>query len=99
MPPKGYMPEQMRCIRKTVMLETSKQIYRVDRRQINLIRFIFEAYEGVAVVSTVEAATGLISLAVAPGCEAVAESVMDDLSKSILIEPAESDVQLPSEEF
>jgi hypothetical protein len=79
--------------------ETSKQLYRVDRRQINLIRFIFEAYEGVAVVSTVEAATGLISLAVAPGCEAVAEAVMDDLSKSILIEPAESDVQLPSEEF
>lgn len=81
------------------MLETSKQIYRVDRRQINLIRFIFEAYEGVAVVSTVEAATGLISLAVAPGCEAVAESVMDDLSKSILIEPAASDVQLLSEEY
>lgn len=81
------------------MLETSKQIYRVDRRQINLIRFIFEAYEGVAVVSTIEAATGLISLAVAPGCEAVAESVMDDLSKSILIEPAQSDVQLPSEDF
>jgi hypothetical protein len=81
------------------MLETSKHIYRVDRRQINLIRFIFEAYEGIAVVSTVEAATGLISLAVAPGCEAVAESVMDDLSKSILIEPVESDIQLPSEEF
>ncbi|MGD9367125.1 MAG: DUF4911 domain-containing protein [Desulfobacteraceae bacterium] len=81
------------------MLETSKQIYRVDRRQINVIRFIFEAYEGVAVVSTVDAATGLISLAVAPGCEAVAESVMDDLRKSILIEPAESEVQLPSEEF
>lgn len=81
------------------MLETSKQIYRVDRRQINLIRFIFEAYEGVAVVSTVEAAAGLISLAVAPGCEAVAESVMDDLSKSILIEPGQSDAQLPGEEF
>lgn len=82
-----------------IELKTSKQIYRVDRRQINLIRFIFEAYEGVAVVSTVEAAAGLISLAVAPGCEAVAESVMDDLSKSILIEPAASDVQLPSEEY
>jgi hypothetical protein len=74
-------------------LETSKRIYRVDRRQINLIRFIFEAYEGVAVVSTVEAAKGLISLAVAPGCETVAESVMDDLGKCILIEPEGSDIK------
>ena len=69
--------------------QTSKQKYRVDRRQISFIRFIFEAYEGVAVVTTLDPATGLISLAMAPGCEKIARDVMDDLGRSILIEPVD----------
>jgi hypothetical protein len=71
-------------------METSKQMYRVDRRRISFIKFIFEAYEGIAVVTTIDAASGLIRLAIAPGCEAVAQEVMGDLSRSILIEPAKS---------
>lgn len=67
-------------------MQTTKQIYRVDRRQINLIRFIFEAYEGLAVVTTLESASGLISLAVAPGCEAVAREVMENLGREMLVE-------------
>lgn len=70
-------------------MQTSKQKYRVDRRQISFIRFIFEAYEGVAVVTTLDPAAGLISLAMAPGCETIARDVMDDLSRSILIEPVD----------
>ncbi|MGD9008509.1 MAG: DUF4911 domain-containing protein, partial [Desulfobacteraceae bacterium] len=35
-------------------MRTTKQLYRVDRRQISMIRFIFEAYEGLAVVTTVD---------------------------------------------
>ena len=70
-------------------MQTLKQKYRVDRRQISFIRFIFEAYEGVAVVTTLDPATGLISLAMAPGCETIARDVMDDLSRSILIEPVD----------
>lgn len=69
-------------------METVKQYYRVDRRRINLIRFVFEAYEGLAVVTTVDAASGKIVLAVAPGCESVAREVMSDLGKGFLIEPA-----------
>ena len=72
-------------------METSKQYYRVDRRRISFIKFVFEAYEGVAVVTTIDAPKGLIRLAVAPGCESVARGVMDDLGRSILIEPAQSD--------
>lgn len=71
-------------------MQTSKQKYRVDRRQISFIRFIFEAYEGVAVVTTLDPAAGLISLAMAPGCEKMARDVMDDLSQSILIEPVDN---------
>lgn len=72
---------------ESIIMQTSKQKYRVDRSQISFIKFVFEAYEGVAVVTTLDPASGLISLAIAPGCESVAKEVMDDLSKSILIEP------------
>ncbi len=68
-------------------METSWQYYRVDRRQISFIKFIFEAYEGLAIVTTIDAATGMIVLRVAPGCEATADGVMADLGKKILIEP------------
>jgi hypothetical protein len=68
-------------------MQTTKQLYRVDRRQINMIRFIFEAYEGLAVVTTVDATAGIVSLSVAPGCEDTAQTIMDDLARDILIEP------------
>ena len=68
------------------MMETTSLYYRVDRRQINFVRFIFEAYEGLAVVTTLDAAKGHIGLAVAPGCEAMAGRIMEDLARQIRIE-------------
>ncbi len=67
-------------------MKTTRQLYRVDRRQISMIRFIFEAYEGVAVVTTLDPAAGQIALFVAPGCEDIAKNVMLDLGKEFLIE-------------
>ena len=43
--------------------------YLIDRRQIHYLRFIIEAYPGLAVVSTEDSALGLVSIAIAPGCE------------------------------
>jgi hypothetical protein len=43
--------------------------YLIDRHQIHYLRFIMEAYPGIAVVSTVDSALGLVCLAIAPGCE------------------------------
>lgn len=68
-------------------MRTTKQLYRVDRRQISMIRFIFEAYEGLAVVTTVDPTDGVVSLSVAPGCEDTVKIIMDDLARDILIEP------------
>jgi Domain of unknown function (DUF4911) len=68
-------------------MHTTKQYYRVDRRRINMVRFIFEAYEGVAVVTTLDPASGSIVLAVAPGCEETAQMIMTDLGRQFVIEP------------
>ena len=69
-------------------LETTKRYYRVDRREIAYLRFIFEAYDGIAVVKTVDAQKGLIVLHVAPGCENDVEYVLQDLKKEIMIQTA-----------
>ena len=43
--------------------------YLIDPYQIHYLRFIIEAYPGMAVVSTIDSTLGLVSIAVAPGCE------------------------------
>jgi len=68
-------------------MRTVEQVYRVDRRRISLIKFIFEAYEGLAMVTTLDPAAGIIALRIAPGCEDAAKTIIMDLGKRFLIEP------------
>ena len=70
----------------TESLETTKRYYRVDRSEIAYLRFIFEAYDGIAVVKTIDAQKGFVVLHIAPGCEGDVEVVLHDLKKEIMIE-------------
>jgi hypothetical protein len=77
-------------------LKTTEQYYRVDRREIAFIKFIFEAYDGIAGIRTTDPAKGIIKLHIAPGCQEQVEQILQDLEKEILIrrlatEPSESD--------
>ncbi len=69
-------------------MKTIHRYYRIDRREIAFLRFIFEAYDGIAVVKTVDAQKGIILLYIAPGCEQDVDYVLQDLGKQIMIEPA-----------
>jgi hypothetical protein len=69
-------------------MKTTNRYYRVDRRGIAFLRFIFEAYDGIAMVKTVDAQKGIILLYIAPGCEQDVDYVLQDLEKQIMIEPA-----------
>jgi hypothetical protein len=51
-----------------------------------MIKFIFEAYEGVAAVTTIEAASGQIVLAMAPGCESMVKEIMNEMAKKFQVE-------------
>jgi hypothetical protein len=68
---------------------TTKQRYRVDRREIAFIRFILEAYDGLAVVTTLDPAAGLIEFHIAPGCEQDVERILQDLQQDIMMEKAQ----------
>lgn len=68
------------------MKNTSKLYFRVDRSQINLIRYIFEGYDGLAVLTTLDPQAGKVVLSVAPGGEQLALRIMADLARTIMME-------------
>ena len=59
---------------------------RVERRDICFIKYIFEAYEGIAVLETVEAKSGRIALHIAPGCEDMVDGILVDLGRQCRME-------------
>ena len=65
-------------------METIHREYEVDKTKIGFIRFIFEAYEGVAIATTLDAQKGHLRLAIAPGREKTVAKIVDDLKKDFL---------------
>jgi len=66
--------------------ETIKRYYRVDRRDIAFLRFIFEAYEGLAMIETLNPESGVIVFYIAPGCETDVDMILRDLKGDIMME-------------
>ena len=69
-------------------MNTIKKYFRVDRREIAFLKFIFEAYDGIVTLTTVDPNQGVVLLCIAQGSEDVVEMILQDLKKDILIEPA-----------
>lgn len=70
-------------------LHTTQRYFRIDRRDISYLRFILEAYEGIAVLTTVDARDGIVKVLIAPGSEHLVVDVLDALCarRDILMEP------------
>ena len=70
-------------------LHTTQRYFRINRRDISYLRFILEAYEGVAVLTTVDPGEGIVKILIAPGSERLVADVLDALcaSRDILMEP------------
>ena len=66
--------------------ETIKRYYRVDRREIAFLRFVFEAYEGLAIIETLNPELGIIVFYIAPGCEPDVNIILRDLKGDIMME-------------
>jgi len=58
--------------------------YTVDKTRIGFIRFILEAYEGVAIATTLDPQKGLIRLAIAPDRVETAALIVEDLKKDFM---------------
>lgn len=73
-------------------MNTIKQFYFIDRKSVGFVKFIFEAYDGIAVVETIDRGTSLIELHVAPGCEKDVHDLINALKQEIIIVPASKDI-------
>jgi uncharacterized protein DUF4911 len=69
------------------LLQTISKFYLIDRKQVGFFKFILEAYDGIAVVETIDSTAAKIKLHIAPGCEPDVENVLNELRKEMLIDP------------
>jgi hypothetical protein len=60
--------------------------YRVDPYEIHYLKFILEAYEGLATLTTLNSGTGLIQLAVPPGRKDSLEYLLGALGRELGLE-------------
>jgi hypothetical protein len=72
------------------MAVTAKQsdllFYRVDPYEIHYLKFILEAYEGLATLTTLDSEQGLIQLTVPPGRKDSLESLLEALGRELVLE-------------
>lgn len=74
-------------------MEITKKYYRVERKDISFLKFIFEAYDGIAVITTVDRPKGIVMFRIPPGCENEVDVVLQDLGKKMMIEAYVPDVK------
>ena len=71
------------------LMRCHKKYLRVDRRHIGFMKFIFEAYDGIANLTTIDADLGIISINIPNGCNETVDSLLYILGRDILMEPLE----------
>jgi hypothetical protein len=70
-------------------MESVRQHYRIDPRQIGFLRFLLEGYDGMASLTTLDPQTGQIVLQIAPGREPEVDRLLQELRREFLIEAGE----------
>lgn len=70
------------------MNSTIQEYWRISPNKIHLLKFILEGYDGLATMSTVNAASDLVSLNIAPGCEQEVHMLIEKLGFCVPAERA-----------
>jgi hypothetical protein len=71
------------------LLESTRKLVQIDRKSVGFIKFIFEAYDGLASITTIDPVAARIVLNIAPGSEPEVEMLLDDLKRYMLIRRVE----------
>lgn len=69
--------------------------FRVDRRDIAYFRFILDAYEGLATLSTLDARQGLVVLSIPESQSDAVDALLAALGREISLEEVPHSGQLP----
>lgn len=68
-------------------METIIRCYRVERCRISFVKFILEAYDNVAVMSTLDPKAAVVRITIAPGCESLVDRIMTALAGEFEVVP------------
>ncbi|MGD8369546.1 MAG: DUF4911 domain-containing protein [Desulfobacterales bacterium] len=66
--------------------------FRMDRRQIAFFRFLLEAYDGLALLRTLDPVEGRVVLYLSESCKEELDDLIRALSGEIRLEPADPDL-------
>jgi hypothetical protein len=77
--------DKQHCCSGKVFLRSTRKIFQVDRESVGFIKFIFEAYDGLATISTIDPFLAKIEINIAPGSEIDVDKILDNLQRDILI--------------
>jgi hypothetical protein len=61
-------------------LETIKKYYRVHRKDVSFLRFVFEACEGIVIMTTIDPEKAIVMLCIPPGCESDVRTVLEGMN-------------------
>lgn len=75
-------------------MKTSNQFYRVNPGDICFIRYVFEAHDGIAVITTLPSDKQVIAVRVAPGCEQDVADVISSLTGDVTMEKIEMETDI-----
>jgi hypothetical protein len=76
-------------VTKSKSLQIVSRTYRIDTSQISFLKFILEAYDGMAQMTTLNPGLGVVEIYVSSGCLKDFEMLIIDLKKQMLIEAIE----------
>lgn len=62
-------------------MQCERLTLKVERREISYVRNTLESYDGMALVHTIDSATALIQVYVAPGCRDMVYSILESLRR------------------
>jgi len=65
---------------------STNKYYRLEKKDIYFVKFILEAYDGIALMKTIDSKNGIVQFLIAPGCENEFNKLIIDLSKDVKIE-------------
>ena len=80
---------------KEIILDTPFLYYRLDPRKIVLLKSLLEGHEGLVVVRTYDPKEGIIQLLVSPDFVKEVRAILDDVSKTIWLEPIQPPANKP----
>jgi hypothetical protein len=62
----------------------------MDRSKISFLRYILEAYDGIAVLTTTDKVRGVVVIRISAGFEDEVDVILSDLKEKLSIEPFEN---------